>query len=466
MSKLHERQKFEVGGASASRTGHAVVAGGSLAGLLAARVLADRFERVTVVERDRFPSGPEPRAGTPQAHHLHVLLLRGLECVDELFPGIRAELRAHGAVPVDTGADLAWLTPAGWGPRFESGLVKLAFTRGLLDWLVRRRLAAIGNVGFLDGCAATGLVAARDGRGAAGLVVRHRDATEGGEMTLPAELVVDAGGRSSSSPRWIEALGYAPPRESVVDARLGYASRLYARPPATGRDWKAAFVQAAPPEQPRAAVLFPVEGDRWMLTVVGGGGDYPPNDEAGLLDFVRSLPTPIVYDAIEGAEPISPIRAYRATENRRRHWEELDRLPEGFLALGDAVCAFNPVYGQGMTVAALGAVTLARSLDGGLEGLPRRFQRALAGVVEGPWVMATSEDCRYRNAEGTRRTWRTRLMQGYMDRIVAISTRDLAVRRLWLRVFHMLESPTSLFAPRLAMRVAARTVASVAGSLV
>ena len=390
--------------------------GGSMAGLLAARVLSDHFGRVTIIERDRFSEGPAPRRGVPQAHQLHVLLKRGKVILERHFPGLGEELIFAGAPVVDMANDLAWLTPAGWGTRFPSELVLIAFSRDLLDFSVRRRLAARGSVRFLEEHDVAGLLPGAGG--VAGVRVRSRTSEE-----MRADLVVDAAGRGSRAPRWLEEVGYAPPEETAIDAHLGYASRLYGRPPNFRAGWQGVYVQVAPPDFTHGGVLFPIEGDRWMVTLVGGDRNYPPTDVAGFADFARSLRTPAIHEALEGAEPLTPVRRYRATENRRRHYERLSRMPDNFLITGDAACTFNPVYGQGMTTAALGAEALEACLlergvakGGVLTGLSKRFQGKLAKVNAAPWILATGEDYRYRGTEGGTPDRTTRFMHRYMDR--------------------------------------------------
>lgn len=452
-----------------AETGHgtrAVVVGGSIAGLLAARVLADHFDHVVVVERDAYPRSPAPRPGVPQAPHLHALLVRGLRIVEALFPGIGAELREAGAHPIDVGQEVAWLTPAGWGLPFRSGLEMLAFSRPLLDATLHRRVSALPNVALLEGYDVTGLVASKRRGAVAGLSLRRRGEGRGtGLATLDADLVVDASGRRSRAPDWLEALGYPRPAETVINAYLGYASRFFRAPAGhEERGWKAAFIQAAPPERKRGGVLFPVEGDRWLFTLVGGGRDYPPTDEAGFAAFVESLASPIFRDAVRDAEPVSAITGYRGTENRLRHFERMREWPEGLVVIGDALCAFNPVYGQGMTVAAMGAEALGEALAGrgGAAPLPRgfarRLQRRLAKVVALPWALATGEDCRYAETTGGSPGLAAKLMQRYVDAVVALTTRDAVVRRTWLAVFNMLEPPSRLFRPAIALRVARRAL--------
>jgi 2-polyprenyl-6-methoxyphenol hydroxylase-like FAD-dependent oxidoreductase len=427
--------------------GHALVIGGSMAGLLAARVLSERFGRVTIVERDRFPKGPAFRKGVPQSRHLHALMIRGRMISERLFPGLGEELEEAGAVLMDSSEDFEWLTPAGFAPRFPSGLPLLMSSRDLLEWTIRERIAALPRVGFLQGTDVTGLLPTPDGKGVAAVKVRSRDAKN--QELLRADLVVDASGRNSNASKWLEALGYAPPEETYINSHLGYASRVYRHPDRFDGDWKGLNAQAAPPEVTRGGVLLPLEGDRWMVTLSCLGGDYPPTDEAGFMDFARSLRTPILYEAIKDAEPISDISGYRDTANRRRHYEKLARQPENFLVTGDAACAFNPVYAQGMTAAALGAEVLEESLgeSDNPTGLSKRFQKKLAKATASSWLLATGEDFRVRGVEGGEATFATRLTHRYMDRVLALSLQDIGVRRTFLEVFHMLKAPTALFAP-------------------
>ncbi len=447
---------------SAQKREHALVMGGSMAGMLAARVLADHFERVTIVERDHFPEEPLARKGVPQARHVHVLLKHGRITLERLFPGLQDEMVAAGAPLLDMAADAAWLTPAGWGVRFPSHLALLAFSRDLLDWSVHRRLTALENVLFVEDCDVTGLLANAGGTGVAGARVRSTNQrNRGSEEQLRADLVVDASGRGSRAPRWLAELGYTSPQETTINAHVGYASRVYRRPAGFQGDWKVVFVQAAPPDFTRGGLLQPVEGGRWMLTLVGGDRDYPPTDEAGFMEFARSLRSPMIYESIKDAETLSPIYRYRATENRLRHYERLSRWPENLLIMGDAACAFNPVYAQGMTTAALGVETLERCLseqhrrkpNGDLTGLARGFQKKLAKVNSAPWTLATGEDYRYLGTEGGTPDRMTRFMHRYMDQVMQLSTKDANVRLVLLEVFNLLKPPTALFRPGILARV-------------
>lgn len=435
---------------------HAIIIGGSMAGLLAARVLADHFEQVTIIESDRFPEQPVPRKGVPQSAHLHVLLTRGRMIIEQLFPGLQDELIATGAPVLDMGKDMAWLNPAGWSIRFQSGFNILAFSRDLLDWKIRRRLSAFSNVRFLEECKVTQLLSNSDATSVTGVSVIHNASAQSKQEELFADLVVDASGRGSKAPQWLKALGYQPPVETVVDASPGYASRIYEIPSGFQADWKGVYIQASPPFRNRGGVLYPIEGNRWIVSLNGMMADYPPSDEAGFLEFVRSLPSPMIYDAIKDAKPFSPISSYHAPGNRLRHYEQT-RQPEGFVVVGDAVCTFNPVYGQGMTIAALGAITLDQCLrqlhQQGNRSLAERFQKRLSHINSLPWLLATSQDSRYPKAKGKTPSYIEKLMQSYLDRVTQLTTNNTSVCLVMFEVIHMLKPITALFQPNIVFQV-------------
>jgi 2-polyprenyl-6-methoxyphenol hydroxylase-like FAD-dependent oxidoreductase len=436
---------------------HAVVIGGSVGGLLAARALADHYARVTVLERDRLPDGSEPRKGTPQARHIHVLLTAGRRALERVFPGIVGDLIAAGAEDYDAVADTEWVTPAGLGVRFPSGLRLLGATRDLIEWGVRDRAAADGRIAIRTGVDVAGLRFDPSGARVTGLNLEDRTAS-GAAEALDADLVVDAAGRGSRTPQWLEAGGYARPRETVVNGFLGYASRLVKPPAGWTADWKTFLIQCAPPARTRGGVIAPVEGGRWIVTLAGGGKDYPPTDEDGFRAFARSLADRRFAAAYEAAEPLGPVVGTKSTENRVRHYEELSRRPEGLLVIGDAACAFNPVYGQGMSAAAIGAEVLGRCLTecrpGRAGGLAARFQRRLAKANARPWLLATAEDYRYANAEGPPPGRLSGVAHRYFDRVVALAARTPWVRRKFLEVIHLVRSPASLFSPGLVARAA------------
>jgi flavin-dependent dehydrogenase len=453
-------------------TGHAVVVGASIAGLLAARALIDHFERVTVVERDQLPTGPAFRAGVPQSRHLHVLLGRGLDLYEQLFPGFEAGILGAGAEVVSW-ADALWLNAAGWSRRYPSPIRLLGASRDLLEWQLRSCVVSAG-VEFRTGCDVVDLLASRDGSTVTGMRVRPRrsagsprarsvpSSEVGSTQELEADFVVDASGRSSRASQWLATLGYPLVTETKIDAFLGYASRRYRIPGNFQTDWRMLILPPAPPST-RGGVVFPIEGGQWLVTLGGYGGDHPKTDEAGFLEFARSLRSPLLYRTIQDAEPASPIHGFAQTANQWRHFERLGRWPDGFIAVGDAVCAFNPVYGQGMTVAAITAGALGQSLTkyrqghgDDLAGFAGWFQQQVAGHGAGAWQLATGEDLRYQTTEGPRPGRLAQLTYRYADRVLETANGNHKVQQAFLRVLHLLEPPAALFHPRILFPVLAR----------
>lgn len=435
----------------------ALVIGGSIAGLLAAQVLTKHFDHVTIVERDRLSKEPEQRQGVPQAQHLHVLLTRGKQILEQLFPGIEAELAESGAPAIDWIADCSWLGFSGWAPRFHSDLVSHTCSRNLLEWTIRRRLAANNLVEFMEAGQVTSLLSNADNTSITGVRVRLDKEVE---TDIFADLVVDASGRNSRSPQWLQAIGYEPPQETIINSFLGYASRWYEMAAEKPIDWNAAYITAQAPGT-RGGVLSKIEGNRWILILIGVARDYPPTDEAEFLNFARSLRSSILYETIKDAKPLSPIYAYKRTENRLFHYEKLAKLPEGLAVLGDAVCAFNPVYGQGMTTAALGALTLDECLtkqlsqhpEGNLIGLSRRFQKQLHKVINVPWLITTGEDFRWSTTEGGKPSLMTKIMQRYIERVLVLQTTSPEIHQVFSEVMHMIKPPSALFRPSILMQV-------------
>ncbi len=384
--------------------GHAIVIGSSIAGLTAARVLADHFAQVTIIERDELSPIPEFRRGLPQTRHAHSLPLRGQTILEQLFPGLLAELVANGAIQINDGNEMAFFIAGKWHEvKHNAAMVSMTCSRPLLDATIYRRLVALPNVRVIHQREVAGLSVDRQGQRVVGVRLRGRQGLRRRETIVAADLVLDASGRGSRAPEWLAELGYTPPGESIIDAFSGYASRLYRRPADFAGNWKTLYVRPSPPDGSRGGLIIPIEGDRWHVTLIGMGGDYPPTDHDGFVEFARSLPTPQLYEAIKEAEPLTQPCGYRSTANRVRHYDQLSRYLEGFLVTGDAVYTLNPVYAQGMTAAVLGsealAHTLARQTPGDLTGLAEAFQSRLKQAVASAWQMATREDQRWPNTE-------------------------------------------------------------------
>jgi flavin-dependent dehydrogenase len=443
---------------------HALVMGAGVAGLVAAHVLAERFERVTVIERDQLPDTPQIRAGTPQARHYHLLLMKGEAILDELFPGIINELTAADAITLDFANEAHIYWPDGWFLRMPSDYTVLGCSRALLEWTIRSRVAA-ANIRFAPLMEVVSLTLDPEHRRVVGARVRPRQTeshTLGAEEEWQADLVVDTTGRHSRAPEWLKTLGFAAPEETMVNGFVGYASRIYEPPANWQADWKILAILTAYPRIKRGAVVATVEGGRWFVSMTGVGKDYPPTDEEGFLAFAKSIPLPDVYNAIRHATPVSDIAAYRQMENRWRHFERLDNMPDGFLVMGDAVCAFNPIYGQGMTVAAQSAVALkdilAQLSPGDLTGLGKRAQRAFANACTFPWSFATAEDLRIPGALGKRPGPAMHALYWYSDAFRALLPYDPMAVRAFYEVTHLLTPPTAMFQPRLVYGVLSQQV--------
>lgn len=359
--------------------------GGSIAGLLAAVASAAPGRTVTILERDVLPDRPEPRPGVPQGRQPHVYLHRGLLDVEALLPGFREELRQAGAVPVDTG-DLAWLAEAGWAPEGRREYEVLSATRPLVEHLVRRRVLATPGVELRDAVRVE-----RIHRGGSAGPAWYADLADG--TAIPADLLVDATGRTSRLPVWLAAEGIGPVPTRELDARVGYATHVHEIDASAVHAAGVVLLQS--PGRPGGLAL-PVEGGRWLLTAVGAGENRPPRDAGALREFLHGLADPAMAELQALGTPVGDVAVHRQTGNRRHRYEAVADWPAGLLAIGDAFCVFNPVYGQGITVAAGEALVLRRALERGLApGDERRLLRRFGRVVAVPWAIATGEDLRY-----------------------------------------------------------------------
>jgi 2-polyprenyl-6-methoxyphenol hydroxylase-like FAD-dependent oxidoreductase len=430
--------------------GTAVIIGGSMAGLCAARVAAERFDRVLVLDRDDLPATASARPHVPQGRQPHLLLVAGARVLEGWFPGLGAELLAGGAVEVDLCADFHWFQAGGLLRRPDSGLRGPCMSRPFLEQAVRRRVAALPVVELRDRTTAVGLTT--DDGGARVTGVRLQD---GG--SLRADLVVDASGRGAHSLDWLAALGIEPPRTSVVRVDTRYVSRVYRRTASPDRDWKAAAVVDDPATN-RLGIVLPVEGDRWIALVAGLGGESPPLPEDERLAYARRLPDPVIADVMAASEPVGPPATHRFAANQRRHVERMRTFPLGWVLLGDAVCSFDPIYGQGMTSAALQAQALGRCLDRS-GAVDRRFARryfAAAGkAVAVPWSIAVGGDFDYPGTRGPK-PFGTDTLNRYVARATVAGRHDDAVVQRLNEVLALVRRPESLLAPGFMLRVLRR----------
>jgi 2-polyprenyl-6-methoxyphenol hydroxylase-like FAD-dependent oxidoreductase len=437
-------------------TGRAVVLGGSLAGLLSAAVLAEHVPDVRILDRDDLTASPapgarpRPRRGVPQARHIHALLPRGRAALEELFPGLTPELVGLGVASGDLLGDSRIHLSGHRLRRARSGLIALSLSRALLESRVRERVRALPQVTFAEPCDVLGLTTttARD-RITGVRLLRRADGSA--KETLPAELVVDATGRGSRTPVWLDQLGYGAVEEERITVDLGYATAVYDLPPdVLDGDW--GILQGPTPDHARGAALGRLEDGQWMLTLFGLLGDHPPTDLGGFLDFARSLGSADVYHAIRDHEPLGEPVPFRFPANVRRRFERLADLPEGLFPVGDSICSFNPIYGQGMTVAALEALELRRHLRRRRPPSSRRFLRDISRFLDAPWEMAVGADLALPDVEGPR-THKVRALNGYVPRLHAAASRDAELATAFVRVMGMVDHPRALLRPRVLRRV-------------
>ena len=422
----------------------AAVIGGSLAGLMTARVLADHFEAVTVLERDHIEDQPALHRSIPQGQHLHTLLLGGQQVMASLYPGFIDKLATLGAVRCRAGKDIVFYLPTGKAfsmtgtvrePR-DLGFDITCHSRGLLEYCVRQCTRQHPNITFARQSTVQGLVSA-DGH------IRGLQYTQSREpQTLATDFVVDASGRRSQTPRWLTELGFQAPEATTIGVDMAYASAKFHVPDDYDETERLLVVMGPPPDFPNAAVMEIIEDQTWHVTLAGRFGDYPPHDAEGFFAFAQGLHTPRLYDLIKGAERVADITTYRFPTSVQRHYERLTTFPEGLIVLGDAISSFNPVYGQGMSSTALQVQALQQLLaerasgPRGLDGLALAFFPKAAEIIETPWSLAAGRDFAYPETQGQRPADLEESGQYFAD-VDALSAEDLEVQRLLVEVLNL-----------------------------
>ncbi|MGB0920522.1 MAG: NAD(P)/FAD-dependent oxidoreductase [Alphaproteobacteria bacterium] len=453
---------------------HALVIGGSLGGLCTAQVLSKYFQRVTVVDKDAFPAGADHRPGVPQSQHPHAMLHGGRLALEKLFPGFEKNLLDRGGLALEPGRHMAVLQPWGWVQAAEDTPFNILFSsRILIESVVRDIARKTPNLAFLEQTEVLELIG--DSAPATRVLGARIRGADGVENDLRADLTIDASGRMSASDDWLSALGLEVPTRTVIDAKAGYSTRWYQAPPRAERPadwwWYGAWLEpgleaAQAPEKARMAVVFPIEGDRWIVSIASWGGDDLPANGEDFEAATKHLRSPLVRDAISVAEPISKVYRRRGMQNIWRHYERWPVKLAGFVATGDAACAFNPIYGQGMTSAAYCAQVIdkqLKKLDPAGADFPQKAQKALAQHFRVPWLLATSRDMdksgeqfvKATEAEtGMVATALRKLGQAYARWAFVAAPRDAVVRNTFLEVMNLVRNPLSLFLdPRVVVRV-------------
>jgi 2-polyprenyl-6-methoxyphenol hydroxylase-like FAD-dependent oxidoreductase len=427
---------------------HAVVIGASMGGLLAARALLDNFERVTILERDDIDLGDTvPRKGVPQGRHPHALLTAGFRVLQRLFPSIVQDLQNAGAIFGDATANGYWFQNGGYLIQAPSDLNGVLLSRPQLETIVRNRVLALDNVNLETNVNVLGLIA-NDPQRVLGVKLDRGQ----GEEVLNADLVLDASGRGSRSLAWLEQLGFVKPEVSEVKVNVAYASREYERKSEHLNGGTHLIIAPNAPHQKRGGVMLATEHDRWMVALLGMHGDHPPVDEIGFLEFARSLPTTDLYNIIKNAKPLGDITPHKYPASTRRHYEKLKSFPEGYLVFGDALCNFNPIFGQGMTVASLEAEALNESLKFGLLGLWKNFFKRASSIIDIAWTLAAGADFAFAETVGKRGP-ETGIINAYIAKLLTAAWHDPALTVAFHNVSNLVKPPTSLFHPSIVWRV-------------
>jgi len=435
-----------------------LVIGGGVAGLLATLAVARPGTRVTLIERDAAIGADSPRKGAPQGHHVHTLLLSGRDAIEALCPGAYAQLCAAGGHQIDFCADVAFFHYGVWKSRCRSNFIGTLQTRPLLEQLLWRRVRRLPNVQVESGTARR-LLVSEDRRRVTGVEVSARD---GGVRGHFGALVVDASGRGSRLPDWLAQVGLAAPRAETVSFDLRYASCFCDLPPNPRRDWRALLVYPKAPFGRRAGYIFPVEGNRHLVTLAGYFGESPTADFADFRAFARTLPRRELHDAIADAAPTSRVQLFHLPAQYRRHYDRLSDAPSGLIVIGDALCVLDPLFGQGMSVAACQALELKRCFERSGERPGARGWAALQGRIarqtDVPWLLTSSEAFRYAETGGNRSRLFA-LLQWYAAQVFALSAHDAEAYRAFMGLMHLVAPLPSVFRPRLvlaALRQAAR----------
>ena len=449
----------EVATMAAHARDHAVVLGGSIAGLLAAHVLSEHYARVTVVERDRLPTHPGHRRGVPHDRHFHGFLPHSQQLIEGLLPGVTGALIKDGALTGDALAHVRWYLRGRMLRQADTSLTVLSASRPLIEAAVRSRVRSLPNVRLCDEHQAIGLGTSPDRQRVTGVRiagVRAAGPTGRASQWLPADLVIDASGRGSRTQRWLGELGYPPPPTDRVSIGLRYASRTFAASPAVfGQDIMVAI--APPPRGGRSGVMQRIEGDRVLVTLAGARGERPPLDPDGFASYASTLPASDIHRLIQASTPLTGPAQFHCPVYERRRYEQLANFPAGLLLTGDAVCSFNPVYSEGISAAARAAIALRNQLSRDGEPEAEEFFRSVSAILDAPWDLTASAGLT--TADGEQAALPAWPLTGkYLASLEAAAVDDAHLSTAYVRVAALVDPPSALLSPAIQQRVAAVAV--------
>jgi 2-polyprenyl-6-methoxyphenol hydroxylase-like FAD-dependent oxidoreductase len=414
--------------------------------------LSKYYHRVLIIEKDAVGNDAIPRKGQSHTRHLHGLLPAGLKVMTFYFPSLLEELEHNGANIVDFAGGMHWFTHGGYRKSFQIGMQAVSSSRPLLEKVIRNSVFKEPRIELKDRTLVKKLVFNPTCQCVKGIEIQQMG--EADSSILPCDLVIDCSGRGSKSFLWLEELGYKQPSVSEVKVNVGYATRLYEQKPNDPMNNKWIFSTPEAPYEYKSAGAFPVENGCWLVTLAGWHGNHPSTQEESFNNFAKNLPFGDVYRIVSTCKPISDISQYKYSSSLRRHYENLSRFPGSFLVLGDALCSFNPVYGQGMTSAALQIKMLDELLKSGSskEELASKFFRRAAKIIDIPWKMAVGEDFRFPETIGPKPPG-TNIVNKYVTKVHRATLTDEIVCEAFLNVMSLLRSPSSLFHPRIFWRV-------------
>ena len=366
--------------------------------------------------------------------------------LEEFMPGILEELSQKGGHKLDFTKQVAWFAHGSWKPRHDSGFYVHLQSRPLLEDVIRRRVQALPNVFFHTGKTVTEMTYDEEQNRVTGVTFASSRRSHDVE-TLTGRLVVDATGRASRVGADLKRWGFDEVETSVIKTDLHYVTRAFRAPDTQKHSWDMMVLYHKAPEQTRAGMVLPIEGGIWLVTMFGYMGDHPSKELGQFLEFSKTLSTPDLYEAIRDLEPLCDGATHRFPYAKRLRYEKLPHHPRGLVATADAVCSFDPVFGQGITMAAKAATLLEQWVDGGNEE-PRRFYKRLAKAHTVPWLFASIEDFRYPQVQGDRPPGLT-MMQSYVSRIMNAAAKNEETYHSVIGAFHLAESPLSLVTPRM-----------------